>query len=56
MSQISKILNQEYSACTAFVNFRASYTTDKCLAKVGSKVEKGESVSSLRQLESEHCL
>ena len=35
---------------------RAAYTSDKALAEVGSKVEKGEEVSALKKLDKEHCL
>ena len=41
---------------TEYMLKRAAYTTDKGLAEVGSKVEKGEEVAALRKLEKEHCL
>lgn len=41
---------------TGYMMKRASYTSDKSISAVGSKVEKGESISALRKLETEHCL
>ena len=41
---------------TGYMLKRAAYTTDKGLAEVGSKVEKGEEIAALRKLDKEHCL
>ena len=41
---------------TGYMMKRASHMSDKTIADVGSKVEKGESVCALRKLEHEHCL